>query len=64
MLNQLFEKYVHSSIEMIVEGIVNGKQGQKLKNVVPQTDLNMVGQSHSCRMFSITSVVVSMHEDK
>ncbi|XP_063753564.1 dynein axonemal heavy chain 10 [Eleginops maclovinus] len=44
MLNQLFEKYVHSSIEMIVEGIVNGKQGQKLKTVVPQTDLNMVTQ--------------------
>ncbi|XP_033947329.1 dynein axonemal heavy chain 10 [Pseudochaenichthys georgianus] len=44
VLNQLFEKYVHSSIEMIVEGIVNGKQGQKLKNVVPQTDLNMVTQ--------------------
>ncbi|XP_044232976.1 dynein axonemal heavy chain 10 isoform X2 [Thunnus albacares] len=44
MLNKLFEKYVHSSIDMIVDGIVDGKQGQKLKTVVPQTDLNMVTQ--------------------
>lgn len=43
VLNNLFEKYVHSSIDMIVDGIVDGKQGQKLKTVVPQTDLNMVG---------------------
>uniref|UniRef100_A0A4W6GCG3 Dynein axonemal heavy chain 10 n=1 Tax=Lates calcarifer TaxID=8187 RepID=A0A4W6GCG3_LATCA len=44
VLNKLFEKYVHSSIDMIVDGIVDGKQGQKLKTVVPQTDLNMVTQ--------------------
>ncbi|XP_074525804.1 dynein axonemal heavy chain 10 [Halichoeres trimaculatus] len=44
VLNQLFEKYVHSSIDMIVDGIVDGKQGKKLKTVVPQTDLNMVTQ--------------------
>ncbi|XP_061907301.1 dynein axonemal heavy chain 10-like isoform X1 [Entelurus aequoreus] len=44
VLDTLFEKYVHASIDMIVEGIVDGKQGQKLKTVVPQTDLNMVSQ--------------------
>ncbi|KAL7391500.1 hypothetical protein ABVT39_010104 [Epinephelus coioides] len=44
VLNKLFEKYVHSSIDMIVDGIVDGKQSQKLKTVVPQTDLNMVTQ--------------------
>ncbi|XP_077418138.1 dynein axonemal heavy chain 10-like isoform X2 [Vanacampus margaritifer] len=43
-LDKLFEKYVHVLIDMIVEGIVDGKQGQKLKTVVPQTDLNMVSQ--------------------
>lgn len=43
MLNSLFEKYVYSSIDMIVDGVVDGKQGEKLKTVVPQTDLNMVG---------------------
>uniref|UniRef100_A0A673CHG9 Dynein axonemal heavy chain 10 n=1 Tax=Sphaeramia orbicularis TaxID=375764 RepID=A0A673CHG9_9TELE len=44
VLNKLFEKYVHSSIDMIVDGIVDGKQDQKLKTIVPQTDLNMVTQ--------------------
>ncbi|KAM4590913.1 dynein axonemal heavy chain 10 isoform 1-T1 [Odontesthes bonariensis] len=43
-LDRLFEKYVHSSIDMIVDGIVDGKQDQKLETVVPQTDLNMVTQ--------------------
>lgn len=41
-LNRLFEKYVPPCIEMIVEGIMDGKQGEKLKTIVPQTDLNMV----------------------
>lgn len=41
-LETLFEKYVPYLIDMIVEGIVDGRQGEKLKTVVPQTDLNMV----------------------
>lgn len=56
MLNKLFEKYVHSSIDMIVDGIVDGKQGQKLKTVVPQTDLNMVGLSQMCSSVCIKIV--------
>nr|DBA23158.1 TPA: hypothetical protein GDO54_014099 [Pyxicephalus adspersus] len=43
-LNRLFEKYVPHCLEMIVEGIMDGKQGEKLKTIVPQTDLNMVTQ--------------------
>ncbi|XP_027593384.2 dynein heavy chain 10, axonemal isoform X1 [Pipra filicauda] len=43
-LNRLFQKYVPYLIDMIVEGIVDGKQGQRLKTIVPQTDLNMVVQ--------------------
>ncbi|KAJ7419933.1 Dynein heavy chain 10, axonemal [Willisornis vidua] len=43
-LERLFQKYVPYLIDMIVEGIVDGKQGQKLKTIVPQTDLNMVVQ--------------------
>uniref|UniRef100_W5K6M6 Dynein axonemal heavy chain 10 n=1 Tax=Astyanax mexicanus TaxID=7994 RepID=W5K6M6_ASTMX len=43
-LRKLFEKYVPSIIEMVVEGITDGKQGEKLKTIVPQTDLNMVVQ--------------------
>ncbi|XP_074463065.1 dynein axonemal heavy chain 10 [Larus michahellis] len=43
-LNRLFEKYVPYLIDMIVEGIVDGRHGERLKTVVPQTDLNMVVQ--------------------
>ncbi|XP_041585454.1 dynein heavy chain 10, axonemal isoform X1 [Vulpes lagopus] len=43
-LETLFEKYVPSLMDMIVEGIVDGRQGEKLKTIVPQTDLNMVTQ--------------------
>ncbi|XP_006894689.1 PREDICTED: dynein heavy chain 10, axonemal [Elephantulus edwardii] len=43
-LQQLFEKYVPYLIDMIVEGLVDGKQGERLKTIVPQTDLNMVTQ--------------------
>ncbi|XP_054568736.1 dynein axonemal heavy chain 10 [Eptesicus fuscus] len=43
-LQNLFEKYVPYLIDVIVEGIVDGKQGEKLKMIVPQTDLNMVTQ--------------------
>ncbi|CAL8247788.1 unnamed protein product [Merluccius merluccius] len=43
-LNKLFEKYVPKTIDMIVDGVIDGKQGRKLKTIVPQTDLNMVTQ--------------------
>ncbi|CAH2295752.1 dynein heavy chain 10, axonemal [Pelobates cultripes] len=43
-LNRLFEKYVPQCLDMIVEGIMDGKQVEKLKMIVPQTDLNMVTQ--------------------
>uniref|UniRef100_A0A8B9QA73 Dynein axonemal heavy chain 10 n=1 Tax=Apteryx owenii TaxID=8824 RepID=A0A8B9QA73_APTOW len=43
-LNHLFQKYVPYLIDMIVEGIVDGRQGERLKTIVPQTDLNMVVQ--------------------
>uniref|UniRef100_A0A8C3JB17 Dynein axonemal heavy chain 10 n=1 Tax=Calidris pygmaea TaxID=425635 RepID=A0A8C3JB17_9CHAR len=43
-LNYLFEKYVPYLIDMIVEGIVDGRNEERLKTIVPQTDLNMVVQ--------------------
>uniref|UniRef100_A0A803XS79 Dynein axonemal heavy chain 10 n=1 Tax=Meleagris gallopavo TaxID=9103 RepID=A0A803XS79_MELGA len=43
-LNRLFEKYVPCLIDMITEGVVDGKQEERLKTIVPQTDLNMVVQ--------------------
>ncbi|XP_056113379.1 dynein axonemal heavy chain 10 [Rhinichthys klamathensis goyatoka] len=43
-LHKLFEKYVPSAIDMIVDGMVDGKLTEKLKTVILQTDLNMVTQ--------------------
>ncbi|XP_069922194.1 dynein axonemal heavy chain 10 isoform X1 [Oryctolagus cuniculus] len=43
-LDRLFDKYVPYLINVIVEGIVDGRQAEKLKTIVPQTDLNMVAQ--------------------
>ena len=41
-LLRLFDKYVPSTLEMILEGVVDGKQGEKLKMIVPLTALNLV----------------------
>eukprot|EP00731_Ephydatia_muelleri_P035324 Em0114g8a len=43
-LHKLFNKYVPSCILIILEGIVDGRQGEKLKAIVPQTNLNLVSQ--------------------
>ncbi|KAK7889071.1 hypothetical protein WMY93_024631 [Mugilogobius chulae] len=43
-LNLLFDKYIHCCIDLIIDGIVDGKQGKKLKTIIPQTDMNMVTQ--------------------
>ncbi|XP_061103387.1 dynein axonemal heavy chain 10-like [Conger conger] len=40
-LDRLFEKYVPMCIDTIVDGVMDGKQEEKLKTIVPQTDLNM-----------------------
>ena len=42
-LNRLFEKYVPPCIDLILEGIIEGKIGKKLKTIIPLTNLNMVG---------------------
>ena len=41
-LDRLFEKYVPPSIDLILEGVMDGKQGKKLKSIIPLTNLNMV----------------------
>lgn len=41
-LAQLYDKYVPSCIEMIIEGVVDGKQGEKMKTITPLTNLNLV----------------------
>ena len=43
-LKRLFDKYVPGLIDMIIEGIIDGKQGEKLKAIIPLTNLNMCVQ--------------------
>lgn len=41
-LQQMYEKYVPSCVDMIIEGIVDGKQGERMKTITPLTNLNLV----------------------
>jgi dynein heavy chain, axonemal len=41
-LTQLYEKFVPTLITLILEGLIDGKQGEKLKQIIPLTNLNMV----------------------
>uniref|UniRef100_A0A2C9JWZ0 AAA+ ATPase domain-containing protein n=1 Tax=Biomphalaria glabrata TaxID=6526 RepID=A0A2C9JWZ0_BIOGL len=43
-LNLLYEKYVPNCIDLVIEGIQDGRQVEKLKTIVPLTNLNMVNQ--------------------
>ena len=54
-LMRLYKKYVPNCIDMICEGIMDGKQGEKLKTIVPLTNLNLVIQRH-------TSVIAGFNE--
>jgi dynein heavy chain len=45
-LGQLFDKFVPSLITLILEGLIDGKQGEKLKQIIPLTNLNMVNLFH------------------
>ncbi len=39
---KLFDKYIPLCILLILEGVVDGKQGERLKSIVPLSNLNMV----------------------
>ncbi|XP_014779882.1 dynein axonemal heavy chain 10 isoform X2 [Octopus bimaculoides] len=41
---QLYGKYVGTCIELVIEGLSSGKPVEKLKTILPQTNLNMVKQ--------------------
>ncbi|XP_052801261.1 dynein axonemal heavy chain 10-like isoform X3 [Mya arenaria] len=43
-IGRLYEKYVPTLIDMVVEGMVEGRQGEKMKTIIPLTNLNMVTQ--------------------
>lgn len=40
--SRLFDKYVKACISLILEGMVDGRQGDKLKTIIPVTNLNLV----------------------
>ena len=41
-MHRLYEKYVPILIDMVVEGLLDGRQGEKMKTIIPLTNLNMV----------------------
>nr|XP_026696380.1 dynein heavy chain 10, axonemal isoform X1 [Ciona intestinalis]XP_026696381.1 dynein heavy chain 10, axonemal isoform X2 [Ciona intestinalis] len=44
LLNKLYTKYTIPCIDLVYEGLVDGRQGKPLKLIVPQTNLNMLTQ--------------------
>ena len=44
VLMNLYTKYVPKSIDMILTGVVDGEMGQKLQQVIPITNIDMVKQ--------------------
>lgn len=42
---KLFDKYVPPCIAYILEGIIDGRQSERLKTIVPLSNLNMVSIS-------------------
>lgn len=43
-LMKFYEKYVPALIDMVLEGIVDGREEKRLKTIVPLANLNMVSQ--------------------
>ena len=44
LFSQLYEKYVPVSIDMILAGLVDGEMGEKLRQVIPIKNIDMVKQ--------------------
>ena len=70
-LMKFYEKYVPALIDMVLEGIVDGKEEKRLKTIVPLTNLNMVSQKskefgdlrNSTILFAdYTSVFYTVHD--
>lgn len=39
---KLFDKYANQCIALILHGIMDGRQGEKLRTILPVTNLNLV----------------------
>ena len=44
---KLFDKYVPQCISLILEGVMDGRQGEKLKTILPVTNLNLVSSGET-----------------
>ena len=58
---KLFDKYVPQCILLILEGIMDGRQGEKLKCIVTLTNLNMVSLPPADCRTGICSFIACMH---
>ena len=66
LLQKLYEKYVTPLIDMVLEGIVDGREEKKLKTIVPLTNLNMVSLDMllvSCNRFYLFNISLSITEE-
>ncbi len=45
---KLYEKYVPQCISLILEGVMDGRQVEKLKTIAPVTNLNLVSVMQRC----------------
>jgi dynein heavy chain len=57
-LNRLYDKYVNTLIDMVIEGIVDGRQGDKMKTIVPVTNLNLVQKDYHISQYTIIYIFV------
>ncbi|XP_064612357.1 LOW QUALITY PROTEIN: dynein axonemal heavy chain 10-like [Liolophura sinensis] len=44
LLQELYKKYVPCLIDMVIEGVVDGRQVEKLRTILPLTNLNLLTQ--------------------
>ena len=56
MMLSLYEKYVPKCIDMILKGLVDGEMGQRLKQVIPITNIDLVKQL--CSIMDVFMAVV------
>lgn len=61
-LEQLFDKFVPPLITLILEGMIDGKQGEKLKQIIPLTNLNMVKIGSSQPLSSKSSFLLHLDQ--
>ena len=60
-LRRMYDKYVISLIDMICEGVLDGKQGDKMSLIVPLTNLNLVSFTYYFGLKLFTFLILVEH---